>query len=201
MTVTELALLQLKNGLNEKVKRVLGKAKKAMQDYSGRTFYYLQQIEDPACIYVLGEWESLEQHYDGFIPSKLNQDLLEELKDEIEISWLSHLDEPVSDIPLDASVLSLGRHIITASNREAFANCFAENKKFLDAFVTEGKATGGWKLDEGRENEEFVLLAPWKEVQQHGEFGKSEGFKEYFKIKEFIAEADIKHVKVLRDIE
>jgi quinol monooxygenase YgiN len=116
MAVTELALLKLKNGgtLTQDVKAQLKKAQVAMESYSGggRKFHYLQQVEDPTCIYVLGEWESLSQHYDGFIPSKANQDLLEALKDELDVGWLSHLDVPVSKIQLDAPVLSIGRHMI-----------------------------------------------------------------------------------------
>ena len=50
-------------------------------------------------------------------------------------------------------------------------------------------------MDDRRKCEEFVLLAPWKEVSQHHDFGKSTGFNEYFKIKRLTEEADIKHVR------
>jgi len=203
MAVTELALLRLKPTTSiedPELKEKLVKAKHAMQDYSGKTFYYLQQVEDPACIYILGEWESLSQHYDGYIPSKANQDILQELKDEIEVSWLSHLDVSIAEIQLGAPVLSLGRHMIKVEKRQEFEDCFGENRKHLDTFVTEGKAVGGWKLDDGRDIEEFVLFAPWKEIPQHMDFGKSEGFEEYFKIKDFIEKADIKHVRVVKHI-
>lgn len=88
--------------------------------------------------------------------------------------------------------------MIKEGKREDFTKFFAENRKHLDAFVTEDQAAGGWRLDDGHEREEFVRLAPWKEVPQHHEFGKTEGFKEYFKIKDFVEEANIKHVRLMR---
>lgn len=116
----------------------------------------------------------------------------------MKFQWQSDFHVPVADIQLDASVSSLGRHMIKEGKREDFTKFFAENRKHLDAFVTEDQAAGGWRLDDGHEREEFVRLAPWKEVPQHHEFGKTEGFKEYFKIKDFVEEANIKHVRLMR---
>ena len=94
MAVTELALLRLTGDgvLTEDIRAELRKAKEAMESYTGRTFYYLQQIEDPACIYVLGEWESLRDHYEGFIPSHVNQERLKALDGKLEVLKLVHLD-------------------------------------------------------------------------------------------------------------
>jgi hypothetical protein len=201
MAITELALLKLKDGvvLTDKFKPTLREAQQAMEDYSGqgRKFYYLQQIEDPSCIYVLGEWESLEQHYQGFIPSKTNQDLLEALKDKLDVVWLNHLDIPLSKVPLSAPVLSLGRHMVAPELRANFTNCFDRYKHHVESYVTEGAIAHGWNIDEGREREEFVLFAPWKEVLQHVNFASEEGFKEYAKIKDFMEDAEVKHVQIL----
>jgi heme-degrading monooxygenase HmoA len=199
MPVTKFALLRIKSPTTIDalpLREGLRKAKSAMETFTGNKFYYLQQVEDPSYVYILGEWASLKQHYDEWIPSQENKDLLEALKDELDVEWLSHLDVPVAQIPLDAPILSIGRHFIKQSTRDAFENCFQTKRKFLDAFVTEGNTAGGWKVDDGRDGEEFVLFAPWKEVQQHMDFAKDDGFEEYATIREFVASAGIKHVKV-----
>ncbi|KIW02220.1 uncharacterized protein PV09_06374 [Verruconis gallopava] len=200
MTVTELALLKLSSAdgsLSEHVRAQLLKAKQAMESFSGHRFYYLQQIEEPSLIYVLGEWASLHQHYAEFIPSAPNQAVLEALRNDVTVVWLSHLDVPVSDIELAAPVMSLGRHFVAAKKRKDFEACFAAQKKFLQEFVTEGDVAGGWKLEEDRENDEFVLFAPWRAIEQHAAFASTDGFKHYVRIKDYIVDADIKHVKLL----
>jgi hypothetical protein len=54
----------------------------------------------------------LAQHYERLIHWKANQELLEALKDEINIGWPSHFNVFVSKFQLDAQILSLGRHMI-----------------------------------------------------------------------------------------
>jgi len=201
MAVTELALLRLAPNLtlqNPSLLANLRKALKTMASFSCRPFYYLHQVEDPSLIYILGQWESLEQHYNQFIPSKGNQELLEEMKDQISVEWLMHLDVPVESVDLKAGCLSVGRHTVLTEKRDRFLKTFEEKRKYLDEYSTEGTAAGGWKLDKKEgESEEFVLFAPWKEVQQHMDFAKTDGFKEYGKIREFIEGFDVKHVTVL----
>ena len=172
----------------------------------------MQQLEDPACIYVIGEWDSLDQHMNDFIPSDANQSLLETLKDKLTVSWLLHLDIPHASLPLPTSpsqleqahagegslIWSIGRHFIKTASRSAFTTTFETNKHFLSDFVTEGAIGGGWRIDkEASDKEEFVLFCPWKSREQHGEFASTKGFQEYAKIRESIEGAEIKHVRLL----
>jgi hypothetical protein len=56
MTITEIALLHLSQDItidDADVRSKLVHAKSVMQNYTGRTFYYLQQVEDPTYIYIL----------------------------------------------------------------------------------------------------------------------------------------------------
>lgn len=112
MAVTELALLKCKGdgSLTEPIKEELRKAKVAMETYTGKMFYYLQQVEEPAYIYVLGEWESLEDHYEGFIASKENKDTLVALADMLEVQWLMHLDVCSPSLSLTQLFNLLTRH-------------------------------------------------------------------------------------------
>ncbi|KAF2255965.1 hypothetical protein BU26DRAFT_512895 [Trematosphaeria pertusa] len=212
MAITEMALLHLSEGTtadDASLRSKLTKAKTVMQTYTGRTFYIMQQIEDPSFLYVIGEWESLDQHMNGFIPSADNQALLESLKDELAVDWLLHIDAPHTALPLpktDAEkekalkgelIYSIGRHFIKTGEKDKFQETFDANKKYPMEYVTEGSIGYGWRVDKEEHNEEFVLWGPWKSVDQHLGFAKTEGFAKYAKIRDHLDGADIKHAKIM----
>ena len=208
MTITEIALLRLSSNVtldDAGLRSNLAHAKTVMQNYTGRTFYYLQQIEDPMCIYVLGEWESLDQHMNGFIPGSDNQALLESLNGLISVEWLLHLDVSHADLPLPIvgidkqSIITYGlvRHFVKSGQKDRFQQTFDTEKHYLQNFVTEGKIGGGWRVDKECDKDEWVLLTPWKSVQQHHDFAETDGFAKYGNIREHIHDAEIKHAKIL----
>lgn len=208
MTVTEITLLHLLQGFtitNADVRLKLAHARTVMQDFTGRTFYYLQQVEDPSFIYIFGEWNSLDQHMNEFIPSAENRALLEGLKDLLSVDWLLHVDTPHADLPLPglgkkqtkAPVYGLVRHFVRNGRRAQFQETYENEKRHLQAFVTGGTIGGGWRVDKEGEEEEWVLLTPWMSVEQHHSFAETDGFTKYGKIQECIEGADIKHARIL----
>lgn len=217
MPITEVALLRISSGTTSDdatLRSNLLQAKNVMQDFTGHTFYYMQQLEDPACIYVLGEWDSLSQHMNDFIPSATNQSLLETLKDKLSVSWLLHLDTPHASLPLPTTpsqlsqahlgeqdgglIWSIGRHFIKPASKTSFTTSFETNKHFLSDYVTEGFIAGGWRLDkESSSQEEFVLFCPWKSREQHADFAHTKGFQEYAKIGESIEGVEVRHMRLL----
>lgn len=205
MVVTEIALLRLMPGIDihsANLRAKLGKAKIVMQDYTNRTFYYYQQIEDPALIYIIGEWDSLDQHANHFIKSEANQELLQALKDDISVEWLLHVDTTHADLPLPngakvKNVISIVRHFVKSGEKQSFVDKFEANKEHLQAFVSEGIIGGGWRVDRDGEQEEWILFCPWKHVDQHHAFAKTEGFEKYGRIREHISGADIKHAELV----
>ncbi|ORY13538.1 hypothetical protein BCR34DRAFT_265664 [Clohesyomyces aquaticus] len=204
MTITEIALLRLSLNISaddSSLRSKLTHAKDVMEGYTGRRFYYLQQVEDPKLLYIIGEWESLDQHMNGFIPSADNQALLECLKDNLSVEWLHHIDAPHSALPLPTAdgepcFWSIGRHFIKPGQKEKFKETFENTKQHVQDLVTKGTIGGGWRM-ETEELDEFVLFTPWTDVEQHQAFAKTDGFKEYFKITEYLDHADIKHAKLL----
>ncbi len=103
MTITEVTLIHLLSNISitdPVLCSKLAHAKSIMQKYAGRTFYYLQQVEDPTYIYIIGKWESLDRHLNDFIPSADNQTLLESLRDLINVEWLLHFAVPHAGLPL-----------------------------------------------------------------------------------------------------
>lgn len=208
MTVTEIALLHLSQGVaieDANLRSKLAHAKTIMQKYTGRTFYYLQQVEDPTYIYIIGEWDSFDQHIIDFIPSADNQALLTSLKDLLSVSWLLHIDAPHADLPLPGSginntkalVYSIARHFVKDGQKEQFRQTYEDKKDLLQSFVTEGRIGGGWRIDSEGGKEEWVLLTPWTSVEQHDAFAKTDGYAEYSKIREHVEGVEIKHARIL----
>ncbi|RMZ69152.1 dimeric alpha-beta barrel [Pyrenophora seminiperda CCB06] len=212
MPVTEIALLHLSPGTSIHDQDFRGKlayAKTVIQKATSRNVYYLQQVEDPACVYIIAEWKSLSYHMEDFIPSSANQSLLQSLDGMLTVEWLQHIDALHADLPLPETeaqmeaacrgqpVWSIVRHMVKAEEKQRFQGAFDANKGYLQEFITEGKIGGGWRVDGEEAKDEFVLLSPWKSVEQHMEFGKTDGFKKYAGLREFIDEADIKHATLL----
>ncbi|KAG9205894.1 hypothetical protein G6514_006170 [Epicoccum nigrum] len=208
MPITELALLHLSPGVaidDSNLRSGLAHAKNVMQTYTGRTFYYLQQVEDPAYIYIIGEWDSLDQHINKFIPSADNQAVLADLQDVLTVEWLLHIDVPHAQLSLPgadgakpkAPVYAIGRHFMKDGQREQYEQTYEAEKHHLQDFVSEGSIGGGWRIDREGNKEEFVPITPWASVEQHFSFAKTEGFAEYKKITDYITGAEIKHACIL----
>jgi quinol monooxygenase YgiN len=212
MTITEVALLLLSSGItidDSDLRSNLSLAKTIMQDYTGHTLYYMQQIEDPAHIYIIGEWGSLDQHMNHFIPCPENQAVLASLQDALTVPRLEHIDAPHAALPLPKNprqfeqalrgelIWSISRHFVKDREKQAFHDTFNAKKQYLQDFVTEGTIGGGWRVDKEDGKEEFVLFSPWKSVEQHMQFAETEGWKEYGRIGEFVEGADFKHAKLL----
>ncbi|KAJ4355084.1 hypothetical protein N0V95_003247 [Ascochyta clinopodiicola] len=208
MTVTEIALLHLSPNVtidDANLRSKLARAKTVMQNYTGRFFYYLQQIEDPSYIYIIGEWKSLSQHMNDFIPGSDNQAVLESLKGVMSVEWLLHIDVPHADLPLPSggankqkvSVYGIVRHFIKDGQKGQFQHTFDMEKRHLQEFVTEGELGGGWRVDQEGSKDEWVLLTPWTSIEQHHAFAETDGFAKYGKIREYIEGAEIKHARML----
>lgn len=211
MPVTEIALLRLHADLGPLLHAILAQAKDDMQGFTDRSMYFLQQTEDPSFIYIIGEWETVDQHIDRFIPRQENQAILESLKDDVSIEWLLHADVTHEELPLPKTkderakavageiVLSVARHFVKSGAKDAFQQTFEDNKHYLQDFITEGKMGGGWRVDKEEGKEEWILLCPYKNLKQHLDFATTVHFKEYGRIREHIDGAEIKHA-VLLDI-
>lgn len=196
MVVTELALLRLlpPTMIDDTVLRSkLANAKRVMENYTKRRFYFAQQIEDPAMVYVIGEWDSLGQHMEEFIPSEANQALLDSLKDELTVEWLIHIAVPHEDLPLakavsdvEQNVLSIGRHFVLDGKRDDFERLFEDKKHYLQGYISEDNIGGGWRVDPENGDGEFVLLC--SRVEQH---------KGSAQMREVLSGEEVRHAKIL----
>ncbi|KAH7388643.1 hypothetical protein BKA66DRAFT_460423 [Pyrenochaeta sp. MPI-SDFR-AT-0127] len=212
MTVTEIALVHLTAGTSIDdidIRSKLSHAKNIMQNYTGYQFYYMRQIEDPSYLYIIGEWESLDQHMNHFIPGDENQAVLASLKDEIVVDWLLHIDASHDNLPVPKTIKekekchrgdlmwSIERHFVKAGQKDGFQQAFDDNSWHLQSFVTEGMIGGGWRVDQEDNEEEWVLLCPWQKVEQHSKFAELDGFARYDQIQQHLRGAEVKHAKLL----
>ncbi|KAF2140304.1 uncharacterized protein K452DRAFT_289057 [Aplosporella prunicola CBS 121167] len=197
MPVTELALLRLQAGTTRADAGLTGnlrKAKQTMEAFTGHAFHFYTQLEDPALVYIIGAWDSPEQHLHHFIPTPANQHLLTLLRDQLTVDCMFHVALEPCDIPLDAPVLAIARHFVARDMRPHFADTFAQAKRPLVDFTRPKNVVGGWRVEkEADSKEEWVLFTGWDDVDQHSKFAESDGFKEYSKIRGFITGAEIKH--------
>ncbi|KAF1837232.1 hypothetical protein BDW02DRAFT_544447 [Decorospora gaudefroyi] len=159
MPITELALLRLNAGTSlstPALRSALLHAKSLMQTYTNRSFYYLQQIEDPSLIYVLGEWDSLEQHMRDFIPEEENQAVLKSLEGRLGVEWLMHVGVGHAQLPVPVggeAVWNVCRYFVKEGERKEFLDAVEACRKGLGEGVG-----GGWRVDGVEGREEFVMF-------------------------------------------
>ncbi|KAJ5769932.1 uncharacterized protein N7511_001983 [Penicillium nucicola] len=197
MPVTEIALLRLKTeGLLPSTKAGLLEAQQAQSEQSNHKVHLLRQVEDAACIYLLGGWESIEKHMNDWIPSATNQRLLQQLQGDLEVKWMFHLDlDPsTSQIPLDAPMLAISRYFVDSLNKEEFENILRAGGSNL-VVSTPFPCCGGWRIDRDGEDEEFVLFSGWKEVDDYFGIVDSEGLKGFREIEGLIKGVEVKQIR------
>ncbi|RHZ54379.1 uncharacterized protein CDV56_106056 [Aspergillus thermomutatus] len=195
--VTKIALLRLKcEPPSASFKTLLLEGIEAQAKFSSYPVRLFSQVEDPSLIYLVGGWDSAQQHYD-WIPSATNQGIMERLSKEMEVVWMFHVDGDAArqgELLTEASVVAVGRYFMTAEEKEGFKRVFEETQHHLEGFTKPLPVFKGWRIEKEEGKEEFVLFSGWTEVQQHFDFARSEGFQEFSKINEYVDSAEIKHI-------
>lgn len=97
MAITEVALLRLKTSeLSSSSRSTLQQAQQAQSEWSGYPVQFVRQIEDSSYLYIIGGWDSIAHHNGEWIKSETNQKLLGQLKDDIDVEWMFHVEIDVS---------------------------------------------------------------------------------------------------------
>lgn len=196
--VTEIALLRLKsNPASASFKALLLDGIKAQAEFSSYPVYLFSQVEDPSVIYLVGGWDSAQQHYEDWIPSATNQGIMERLSGEMEVMGLLHVDGDAvrqRELLAEAPVVAVGRYVVSAEKREGFDRVFEGMQHRLENATMPLPIFKGWRVEKEEGKEEFVLFSGWTEMQQHLDFAQSEGFQEYSKIKEYTDSSEVKHI-------
>ena len=205
MTITEIALLCLAPNItttNPSLRTNLAHAKTVMQNYTNHTFYYYQQVENPSLTYIFGEWDSLDQHMNHFVPSQDNQDVLESLKDLLTVESLEHIDVSHANLPLPKTeaekeeardgevLLGLSRFFVKEGKRGEFERCV------LREYIARG-AQGGWRLDKEDGREEWVLVSSLARGVQQERYVNFVGDEGCGGVGEYVDEVEVTRAKLL----
>ena len=201
MTITELAILTLddaylheSSGVVSKLHAISDRIRSVSQN---ETLVIHRQIENPQILYALAEWPSIDAHNEARATEGVKA-VLAELLTVAKPHTTMHIDVPLSAIPLDAPLISIGRHFVAKERKEEFENFFATLKPLLEEYVAPFGIACGWRMDpsdeqKGKGEEEWVLVAGWPTVEKHREFSKTDMWERYSKIKEMIVGAEVVH--------
>ena len=171
MAVTDIARIRLKANVSvedTELRRRLLAAKEAMESYTGNTFYFYTQLDDPSLIYIIGRWVSAAQHSQEWIPSEANQNILVSLKDYISVDWMFHVDMEQMDIPFDAPILANRRYFVSEEEKGTFSAEVERLWSLAAGSVCPYRLSGGWKVEkhENDERHEYLLFSGAKSVAQ-----------------------------------
>jgi heme-degrading monooxygenase HmoA len=101
-----------------------------------------------------------------WIPSTINQELMQSLKDELEVEWMFHVGIDIDkdtalpgtnaepqrrqeDSVFNAPTIAIGRYFITSGKRDEFTSLFTATNVHLAKFVSPWPFLGAWRLDKG----------------------------------------------------
>lgn len=209
MTVTELAILHVlpigdTKGPSPELLARLKRARQVLETSSGYSFSFLQQIEDPNVLYIIGAWSTPAAH-EAFLPSPQNQALLDSIKGHIDteemLMYHLDLDATVTPLPLDAPAISINRHFIKNGQRMAFQKQFDEVKPLLQDYIRPRPVAGGWRIEkETEDKEEWVLFSGFDSVEHHSGFARTDEFQRYRSIVEYVDSFEVKHMRRLEEV-
>jgi hypothetical protein len=170
MGVTELALLRLFDPKDLKdpfVLQTLRNVKLESEKFGAANAQYIQCPDDPALLWIVSGWPSVEQHVEKWIPSQENQDALAKLAEKIEVCFMFHLDveSQLVKVVLGSKVVRIGRYAVRKEGREGVEKTHGEDarQEFQRMFgeargeVKKDTEVGGWRIDKGmvKEGEEL----------------------------------------------
>jgi hypothetical protein len=167
MAIIELAHVQLKDGITASdpdLLKNLKEVKRVIEGYSRLPTLFFEQIDDPTVIFVVGAWPSKETHERGFTGSPQQGQILELVKDQMDIDWMHYMEIDQDDIPVHAPVLSVVKATLPKYvNREAFV----QNMEQTTWGVENGPhgAIGSWNIRKDKHEPDVrVHFSGWDSI-------------------------------------
>jgi len=170
MAIIELVHIKLLGGISishPSLRQNMQKVTQVIEAYNHLRNLFYVEVEDPSILYVIGAWESQEQHQSGFNGSAAQGQILELVKDQMDIDWMHYIDVEQSKIPISPPVLEIRKYTLPSNaDKQAFNNTLTAERVTLDTY-TEG-TTGGWNLPKSEgEKAVWVQFSGYKSVDDH----------------------------------
>lgn len=129
----------------------------------GAVFRWEHCVEDPALIYYVGDWGSVDEHRVQFVNSDDNKRLEGLLGDEVTIDQYFHLalDQSRIDVrgALDGKGVAVLRHFVKPGYRAEVDKLWEMELPDLNTrFGGEGKVVGGWRIDKVAEDKDELVV-------------------------------------------
>jgi hypothetical protein len=146
------------------------RTKLAANTHNTQSKFY-QSIEDPAIIYVFGEWPDLATHRIFLASSKRDAILQEQVLD---FNWVIHMPIPsISLLPFSAPVMAITRLFIEGGEHVTEYDRKVEKYRNLIVEVTKPwTVVDGWRCDAEEGKHEALMFTGWESMEKHDEFGK-----------------------------
>jgi hypothetical protein len=173
MPVTELGFFGLKPGVDITSPLLLHNLFEAKQtceaftarnsDNKGAIFRWEHCVEDPALIYYVGDWGSVDEHRVQFANSADNKRLEGLLGGEVTINQYFHLalDQSRVDVrgALDGKGVAVLRHFVKPASRVEVDRLWQMKLPDLNVrFGGEGKVVAGWRIDKAAEDKDELVV-------------------------------------------
>jgi hypothetical protein len=169
MAIIELAYCSLKNGLtatDAEVKRSLREVKSVIEAYNHLPTVFYTQLDDPSKVFVIGAWESKEQHEHGFVGSPEQKQIIDLTRSQMDIDWMHYMDVQQSHIPLHAPVLVIAKVIAPpGTHKTIFDQDFAAGTPSLGG--ARHGAVWAWNIPKKHEHDMVrVHFTGWDSVEE-----------------------------------
>ncbi len=169
MAIIELAFCSLKNGLrasDPEVKKSLKEVKRVIEAYNHLSTLFYTQLDDPSKVFVIGAWDSKDQHERGFSGSAEQKQIIDLTKPQMDIEWMNYLDVEQSHIPLHAPVLVIAKIIVPhGTHKTIFDQDFAAGTPSL-AGARHG-AVRAWNIPKKNEHDVVrVHFSGWDSLEE-----------------------------------
>jgi len=181
MPVTEIAVLAVQDAYTNDSPEFVTRTKSILERMSAisknKTFRVYRQVESPKeIIYVFAEWPSLEAH-DQAWASDEGKAVVADFSAFTQLSAMIHVDGPISALPLDAPLVTIGRWPITKEKKEEFEGFAAAMTPVVAKHAAPFGTAGGWRLDldeaqKAKGEEEYIGVTGWPSEGAHQEFVK-----------------------------
>lgn len=169
MAIIELAHISLKNRLTASdpiLRKNTKEMKRMIEEYSKLPTLFYTQIDDPSTMFVIGAWESVIKHQHGFNGSPQQGEVLELIKDQMDMDWMHYMDVEQSRIPANAPVLAIIKETLPKRTHKAlFDQDFARGTQTLGG--ARYGAVSAWNIRQDKHEETVrVNFSGWQSIDE-----------------------------------